>query len=91
MTKNDVMEIVKHYGKDRQKLKTIEELSELSEIVIKEINGKEIYPKDILGEIADVHIMLNQLILIYGFTDSAVSAEVDMKLKRTQQRMREGF
>lgn len=90
MTKENMAEIINHYGKNAQKMKAIEELTELQEVIIKEINGKQVYPKQIQEEIADVHIMLNQLLLIYGISDSSIDAEVDLKVKRTQQRMREG-
>lgn len=87
MTKENLHEIINHYGRTAQKMKAIEELTELQEVIIKEMNGKEVYPKRIQEEIADVHIMLNQLLLIYGISDSAIDAEVGRKMKRTIERM----
>ena len=87
MAKETYKRIVNHYGKNSQKLKAIEELTELEELIIKDVNGKEVYQKAIQEEIADVFVMLNQLLLIYGISDSAIDAEVNRKLKRTIERM----
>lgn len=85
--KNECSRIVNHYGKRTQVLKAVEELTELAEVLIKDMNGKEIYLKQIQEEIADVHIMLNQLLLIYGIKDNAIDAEITRKMKRTLERL----
>ena len=79
--------IIKHYGKESQVDKALEELIELANVLCKWKKGEPVDVGDIRTEIADNHIMLNQLLLIFGITDSAIEAEVEMKLKRTLKRM----
>ena len=79
--------IIKHYGKESQVDKALEELIELANVLCKWKKGEPVDVGDIRTEIADNHIMLNQLLLIFGITDSAIEAEVEMKLKRTLNRM----
>lgn len=52
-------QIVLYYGNKKQKLKTIEEFSELIKAISKDDR------KNIIEEIADVEIMLEQLQMIY--------------------------
>ena len=85
--RNECKQIVDHYGPKAQVQKALEEQIELAEVLIKWLNGKKVDVGDIRTEIADNHIMLNQLLLIFGITDSAIEAEVEMKLKRTLNRM----
>ena len=79
--------IIKHYGKESQVDKALEELIELANVLCKWKKGESVDVGDIRTEIADNHIMLNQLLLIFGISDSAIEAEVEMKLKRTLNRM----
>lgn len=87
MTKDKYNAILNHYGKDAQKLKAVEELTELAELIIKDVNGKEIYQKAVQEEVADVFIMLNQVLMIYGISQSSINAEVERRIKRTFERM----
>lgn len=68
------------YGIDRQLKKATEELAEL----IIEIQGED--EKKLIDEIADVSIMLRQLILIYGI-DSEVERRIAFKVRRLEKRM----
>ena len=79
--------ILKHYGLQHQKAKAIEELGELIVALQKDIlSGNEGLSKEVLEEIADVHIMLTQLLDDEG-DKTQVSLIVDRKLKRQIRRI----
>ena len=72
--------ILEHYGRENQKLKTLEELAELQEAILHDINkGK---PFGILEELADVYIMLSQLQLIYVIDPDDLNAAIEFKQDR---------
>ena len=77
-----LMDIINYYGKDHQKIKAIEELSELIKAICKD--DKE----NIKEEIADVYIMLSQLRIIYRLDDQIIEKIEDEKIKRTIERMK---
>lgn len=78
--------IIAHYGEEEQKLKAIEELTELQEALIKDsIKGGFEYA--IAEEIADVYVMLAQLKIIYGFSEDKIEEIKDYKITRTIERM----
>lgn len=82
--------ILKHYGLQHQKAKAIEELAELIVALQKDIlSGNEGLSKDVLEEIADVHIMLSQLLDDEG-DKTQVSLIVDRKLRRQIRRIKKG-
>lgn len=81
--------IVDHYGADAQKLKCIEELTELQEIIIKDINKGScpVELDEIYSEVADAIIMLLQIQLIYKLDSNCTEAEIDRKLCRQIERI----
>ena len=88
MIKNLAGQILNHYGIMHQKSKTIEELAELIVALQKDIlEGKEEHSRAVLEEIADVHIMLTQL-LDDESDKTEVSLIVDKKLKRQIRRIK---
>ena len=88
MIKEQVRQILQHYGILHQKSKTIEELAELIVALQKDIlEGKEQDSRAVLEEIADVHIMLTQL-LDDESDKTMVSLIVDKKLKRQMRRIK---
>lgn len=87
--KEKIKEIVIHYGTKAQRLKAIEELTELAEVLIKDINKREYHRAEILEEVADVHIMLLQLKEIYRFTDEELEKMIDSKIRRTMRRVKD--
>ena len=88
MIKEQVRQILQHYGILHQKAKTIEELAELIVALQKDIlEGKEQHSRAVLEEIADVHIMLTQL-LDDESDKTMVSLIVDKKLKRQMRRIK---
>jgi hhH-GPD superfamily base excision DNA repair protein len=81
-------QILNHYGIMHQKAKAIEELAELIVALQKDIlAGKESHSRAVLEEIADVHIMLTQL-LDDESDKTTVSLIVDKKLKRQMRRIK---
>lgn len=87
MIKGLTRQILNHYGLQHQKSKAIEELGELIVALQKDLlSGKDGLSKDVLEEIADVHIMLSQLLDDEG-DKTQVSLIVDRKLKRQIRRI----
>ena len=65
----DLWQIIAHYGYAHQKEKAIEELNELAQALARDLQGIG-SRENIAEEMADVHIMLGQLQLIYGNRDA---------------------
>ena len=80
--KEQLQEIVNHYGADHQKDKLFEEMAELQKEVCKEKDSKGDI-SHIAEELADVYVMLQQMQLIYGITDEKVEMEAQKKIERT--------
>lgn len=75
---------VRHYGAERQKRKAIEEMGELITALSREQDGRAT-PEQVITEIADVHLMIRQLMTIYGL--EACMKEYDRKQRRLLSRM----
>lgn len=87
MIKELARKILHHYGLQHQKAKTIEELGELIVALQKDLlAGTEDLSPEVLEEIADVHIMITQLLDDEAYK-TQVSLIVDRKLKRQIRRM----
>lgn len=80
-------QIVQYHGAEAQKSKAVEELLELSEVLIKDINKHELNKDALYEELADVEVMLEQLILIYDIDLEGLQQEVNRKISRTFDRM----
>lgn len=79
-------QIIAHFGGyAHQKQKTIEELAELEQALARDLQG-EGDRANIAEEIADVVIMLGQMILIYGL-HAEVPEIAQRKLQRTLERI----
>ena len=88
MIEEQAKQILNHYGMQHQKAKAIEELAELIVALQKDIlEGKEQHSRAVLEEIADVHIMLTQMLDDEG-DKTMVSLIVDKKLKRQLRRIK---
>lgn len=75
------------FGKSAQKLKAVEELSELTKELCKEMNGPPYMNcENILEEIADCKIMIRQMELIFGSADEWE----EKKLQRLEERLSVG-
>lgn len=76
------------YGAKMQETVCIEELSELQKALCKHIRGNGSMA-DISEEIADVQIMLEQMILLFDL-ESSVEKWRDIKIERLRDRLSEG-
>jgi len=83
----DLWQIIAHHGYAHQKHKAVEEFSELTEALARDLNGQG-DRKNITEEMADCYIMLAQLELIYG-NHADVLTFVSDKLARTLARVEE--
>ena len=81
----DLWQIIAHHGFSHQKHKAIEEFSELTEALSRDLNGDR-DRKNIAEEMADCYIMLAQLELIFGNHVEVVD-EIRDKLARTLERV----
>ena len=77
---------LKTWGKDTQMLQVIEEMSELTKEILKNVNRKKDNVAEIIEETADVEIMLEQLKYCYHIHDQ-VEAYKANKLKVIEQRI----
>ena len=77
---NIMEEAVKHYGRDNQIKKSIEEMGELTTVLMRQAQGNDLDNQKVVTEIADVAIMSFQLALIYGL--DKVKDEIDRKLEQ---------
>lgn len=81
--------ILDHYGIEHQKGKTIEELAELIVAIQKNLlSDTDGLSREVLEEIADVEIMILQL-LIYTGEFSKVYEIMDKKIERQLNRIKE--
>lgn len=81
MTEEKLLEIIAFYGNEKQKLKAIEEMSELTKAICKDDR------ENIIEELADVKIMIAQLMLIYNIDVEEVFKVMDAKVERTMNRI----
>lgn len=83
----DLKKIIIHYGAYNQISKTVEELIELSEVLIKDVNKSEFDKERLYEELADVWVMLAQLKIIYNINYDELQMIIDQKIKRTLDRI----
>lgn len=75
------------YGPEAQTLMVFEEMSELQKELCKHARGKD-NREEIAEEIADVLIMLDQMMILYD-CESLVARFRELKIERLEQRIRE--
>ena len=90
-----IKEIADNFGLVTQQLKLIEELGELTREISKDIaNGREI-SDDTISEIADVNILINQILYLSSNKDynskEKLKEHIEYKLQRTLRRTQEGY
>ena len=81
---NKLLAIFNTYGKSHQVSKLLEEVGEFIETVINE--DKE----NMVQEIADCTVMLKQFQYYYGITDEEIINNIQFKIKRQLERIKEG-
>ena len=86
VNKENVLDTVIYYGKEKQLTVAIEEMSELTKEVCKFIRGKGSY-EHICEEVADVYIMLENIKAVFGIQDEKINEFIELKQIRTIERM----
>ncbi|MGN0913624.1 MAG: hypothetical protein ACI4OW_01875 [Alphaproteobacteria bacterium] len=79
---------LKTWGKEPQMLQVIEEMSELTKEILKNINRNRNNIPELIEETADVEIMLAQLKQCYGI-ENEVTAYKSQKLEKIRLRLDE--
>lgn len=83
--KSECTTILFYYGVEAQRIKAMEELSELISALARHANGSG-SKIQVIEEIADVMIMCEQMSTYYT-TDSELQSMINMKLERTLKRI----
>lgn len=87
-----IMKIADTFKNPSQQLKLIEKLGELTREISKDIATGRKISKDTISEIADVNILINQLLYLAGEgTKEKVKKQIEYKLQRTLKRINEGY
>lgn len=84
-------EIAEHYGAKAQSMQTCEECAELIQAVSKLTRGETtsaVRIMSLIEEIADVRIMVSQLMYLYGIPESEITSQIEEKLKRQLERIK---
>ena len=81
---NKLLTIFNTYGKSHQVSKLLEEVGEFIETVMNE--DKE----NMVQEMADCMVMLKQFQYYYGITDEEIINNMQFKIKRQLERIKEG-
>lgn len=82
-------EIAEHYGVKAQSMQTCEECAELIQAVSKLTRGvTEMRISALVEEIADVRIMMSQLMQLYGIPETEIATLVERKLERQLERIK---
>lgn len=87
MTENELYKrALKDWGKEPQMMQVIEEMSELTKEILKNINRKKDNIAELIEETADVEIMLGQLKCCYDI-EKKVADYKSEKMKKIAQRL----
>ena len=76
------------WGRDTQMLQVIEEMSELTKEILKNVNRQKDNMAEIVEETADVEIMLEQLKCCYGIAQDVENYKAQ-KLLKIEKRLNE--
>lgn len=82
--------IAKHYGLRKQRFQALQELNELSGVLLRrndQIACKEDFTNSLIDEMADVYVMLEQLKTLYHIDGNSISDRISFKLNRQIERM----
>lgn len=91
VTKDEITlaKAIAHYGKQKQVIKAIEEMSELQKELCKDLIGCG-SRANITEELADCYITMKQIMMIYGISLNDVDKQVGRKIKRLEERLNRG-
>lgn len=73
--------IINHYGHTNQFNKAVEELSELIRAIVRDDKD------NLIEEMADVYIMLEQLLIMCDIPEVIMDYSINQKIERTLERM----
>lgn len=82
--------IAEHYGKAKQRMQAVQELSELILVISRRADQKEdrqAYIESMTDEIADSIIMIEQIRALYSIPDFDIRQRIDFKLNRQLERI----
>ena len=82
--------IAKHYGLRKQKFQALQELNELSGVLLRrkdQIDNNFEHENNMIDEIADVYVMLQQLQVLYHIDPHRISDRISYKLNRQLERI----
>ena len=79
-----LLQAINHFGKEKQALIAVEEMSELQKELLKHFNRGESNLELIKEELADVLITLRQLVLIFNYSEIELNNVINQKLKRLE-------
>lgn len=86
---NMIWQITQAYNKKEQVIQAIEEMSELTLELVKNINRGKDNRADIVSEMADVYIMLEQMMIYYDINLLELVKEMKRKAERQIKRIKE--
>lgn len=87
MTTEEIIEkAIEKYGNVNQCIVAIEEMSELQKEITKTLRGENVRD-NLIEEIADVEIMIMQLVRIFNISIKEVNKQRKAKLKRLEKRL----
>lgn len=88
MIYNDLEKIIKHYGISTQIIKFAEATLELQESVVENIHYKG-RTDNIAEKLADVMVLLEQIMVYYGIPTQTIQGIIIEKVKRQLKRIEE--
>lgn len=86
--KDDLEYILQTYGASNQTLKAVEELTELTEVLIKMVNKGDSL-EHLVDELADVYIMLEQIKIACCIEPEQLDEQINEKIIRQLKRIKE--
>jgi len=84
-TRKSYEQAIKLWTKEFQIMMLVEEFSELFKAINKRIRGKTFHQEDIMEEIADVQIMLEQMIVLFNIDEVELRASYMLKLDKMKK------
>lgn len=88
---HNIKEIVDFYGKEHQANLAMEECAELIQAINKRLRYPDSYQThlNLVEEMADVYIMLHELMYVFGITPDEFDKWIEIKSKRIVARYKE--
>ena len=84
---NEYKMIIEHYGEDQQKLEAVGKLNDLADQLIQDMEKNKCSRVKTLDKIAEVKIMLEQILIMYGISGKEITNREFIKLHKTIKRI----